>query len=131
MRATDEQSLRRVALDNASLFLESGLTIALPLVRMKDKERIVRVVTLHQVLLKSKAEMDQFSHGLKALGVLDSLQQSPHLFRSYFTLDGVEPMTAGTLVHTCMRACMHMQQFFIAMYKVSHSVLKWIFRACY
>lgn len=95
MCATDEQTLRTMALDNAGLLLDSGLSIALPLVKMKDKEDMVKTVALHQVLLKTKAEMNQFSNGLKALGILDSLQQNPHLFRSYFMLDGVAPLTAG------------------------------------
>ena len=97
MNATDDQTLQTLAIDNSALFIESGLTTALALVKVRDKESLVKTVALHQVLLKTKAEIDQFCIGLKALGVLKSMQESPHLFEHYFSLEGIQHMTAGNI----------------------------------
>ena len=93
--ATDNHKLRTLAIDNSALFIESGITSALALVKTEDKDSIVKTVALHHVLLKTKAEIDQFCDGLKALGVLELLQKNPLLFQQYFCLDGAHHMTAG------------------------------------
>ena len=93
--AADEQALRTLVIDNSSLFVESGVTTALAVVKVADKDNLVKCVALHHVLLKVKAEIDQFCTGLRALGVLDAMQASPHLFVHYFCLDGMQFMKAG------------------------------------
>ena len=82
-------------LENATLFIDSGYTTPLPFVKITDKDILLRSVLLHMVLFNVKAEIDQFCRGLKSLGVLDAMQANPHLFASYFCLDGIEQLTAG------------------------------------
>ena len=82
-------------MEHSSVFIESGLTTPLALVRLEDKGSIVKTVALHHVILRTKAEIDQFSIGLKVLGVLDAIQKNRQLFQKYFCLDGAEHMTSG------------------------------------
>ena len=95
MITTDDQTLQTLTMENAGVFIESGLTTALAQAKVEDKDSIVKTVTLHQVLLKTKAEIDQFCAGLKSLGVLNSIQENSQLFEHYFSLDGTQCMTAG------------------------------------
>ena len=99
MITTDDQTLQTLAMENAAVFIESGLTTALALTKVEDKDSIVKTVTLHQVLLKTKAEIDQFCAGLKSLGVLNSIQENPQLFEHYLSLDGTQCMTAGMCMY--------------------------------
>ena len=62
---------------------------------MDDKITLIQTVTLHHVLLRSKAEMDQFCEGLQALGVLNAVRKYPDLMRPFFTNSAVQNLTAG------------------------------------
>ena len=93
--ATDDRTLQTLIMDNSDLFIESGFTSALASVTTREIDRMVKTVALQHVLLQTKAEIDQFCAGLKALGVLASMQENPHLFNDYFCLDGIKHMTAG------------------------------------
>ena len=64
-------------MENADVLIGSGLTVPLSLVTLDDKDTIIEVVSLHYVLLNSKAEMDQFLMGLSALGVLGAVKANP------------------------------------------------------
>lgn len=56
--ASDEASIRKVAMNYSSLLLECGLTLPLPLITLRDQNVILSTITLHHVLLKCKAEID-------------------------------------------------------------------------
>lgn len=47
----------------------------LALLTLHDRDIVVQTVDLHHVLLKSKAEMDQFVQGFSSLDVLDATSQ--------------------------------------------------------
>jgi len=96
--APDDRTLRKLATDNCALLIESGLTMPLALLTVHDKDTIVQTVALHHVLLKSKAEMDQFAQGLSALGVLDAIKDHSNLFECYFSADGVSTLVAGKYI---------------------------------
>ena len=83
-------------MEHSSVFIESGLTTPLALVHMEDKGNIMKTVALHHVLLRTKAEIDQFTAGLNLLGVLELIQENHQLFQKFFCLDGAEHVTAGT-----------------------------------
>lgn len=67
-------------MEYSAIFAESGYTKALALVAMEDKVTMVQTVTLHYVLLRNKAELDQFCDGLSALGVLSMIRRESALF---------------------------------------------------
>ncbi len=50
---------------------------------LDDKQAIVRALCLHQVLYNSKAEIDQFSDGLAALGTLDAIKTYPEVLEHF------------------------------------------------
>lgn len=96
--APDEQALRKVASDNCTILIESGLTMPLASVTLCDVDTMVQTIALHHVLLKAKAEMDQFMQGLNALGVLTAIKAHPNLFEAYFSIDVNSSLTAGIYV---------------------------------
>ena len=67
----------------------------LAFVTLCDVDTMVRTIALHHVLLKAKAEMDQFMQGLNALGVLTAMKALPDLFEAYFSIDLKSSLTAG------------------------------------
>ena len=74
---------------------ECGFIKAIPCITIDDKITLIQTVALHHVLLQSKAEMDQFCEGLKALGVLDAVREYPGLMSPFFTNTAVQNLTAG------------------------------------
>ena len=98
--AVDVDSIRGIAIDNSDLLIGSSVTKPLALINAVDKIDIVQAVSLHHVLLHSKAELDQlFCSGLEALGVLNAVKKHPQLFRCMFTSDGIQKLTAGDHQH--------------------------------
>ena len=71
----------------------------LAFITIDDRDTIIQAVALHHVLLKSKAEMDQFAMGLTALGVLDAVRANSALFEDYFLLVGRQSLGAGTCMY--------------------------------
>ena len=67
----------------------------LAFVTLCDVDTMVRTIALHHVLLKAKAEMDQFMQGLNVLGVLTAMKAHPNLFEAYFSIDVKSSLTAG------------------------------------
>ena len=65
------------------------------LVKEKDKVDIIQTMSLHHVILRSKAEIDQFCDGLQACGVLGAVRQHPDLGRPFFTIEGQGHLTTG------------------------------------
>ena len=73
-------------------------------------------MALHDVILRSKAELDQFCEGLKSCGVLSAVRQYSDLTRKYFSVDGRQKLTSGmfnVVYHficvsvTTISVCMH------------------------
>ena len=79
--------------------IDSGLTMPLAFITIDDRDTIIQTVALHHVLLKSRAEMDQFAMGLTALGVLDAVRANSALFKDYFLLVGRPSLGAGTCMY--------------------------------
>ena len=59
---------------------------------------MVQAVPLHYVLLQCKAEMDQFCEGLMTLEMLDTIKKYPKILCPFFTREGIQDLTAGTVV---------------------------------
>lgn len=65
-------------------------------VTLDSKDTIMEIVSLHHVLLNSKAEIDQFLTGLSALGVLAAMKANPELFESFFSMGSSSTPIAGS-----------------------------------
>lgn len=84
-------------MDGSDILATSRYSKSLATLTMEEKATLVQTVTLHFVLLKSKAEADQFLEGLKAIGVADALKKHPGLLEPFFTKSGIPTLTAGVL----------------------------------
>lgn len=62
---------------------------------MKESDKVdIQALALHDVIFRSKAELDQFCEGLESCGVLSA---NADMARKYFCIDGREKLTSGTL----------------------------------
>lgn len=96
MNAATDRELQEVVGANFSTMIDCGFVEPFSSVKMQDRVDIVQSISLHYVILRSKAEMDQFADGLRSCGVLDEMQQNSSLTRSFFTIDGNPPkLTTG------------------------------------
>ena len=62
---------------------------------MKDKERVIKSIKLHHVILICKAELDQLISGLQAFGLLAEIQHNPHIFEPLFIYSKRSSLSAG------------------------------------
>lgn len=76
----------------------------LALLTLHDRDIVVQTVALHHVLLKSKAEMDQFAQGLSSLGVLDATSQQMGFLLLWQATHLPSSHSSKYLVKTCMFA---------------------------
>ena len=93
--APDEESLRKVCLEEVGMILEAGYTLPVSCIGMEGKPELLRTLMLHHCLLRSKAILDQLKLGLSALGVLDALSKYPTILEPYFVAGKQPPLTAG------------------------------------
>ena len=70
--------------DNDTLLLETGFRKALCHLTTADKPVLKATLRDYHSLIKIKPELDQFSDGLKTLGVLDLIQKYPSLMSPLF-----------------------------------------------
>ena len=60
------------------------------------QDTLVKALTLHHIISRSKAELDQLRDGLSTLGVASALASNPTLFEPLFTaIEDVE-LTSGS-----------------------------------
>lgn len=77
---------------------ECGVTKPSTAVTLEDKISVVQSITLHNTILKSKAEIDQFAAGLSCLGTKSYIMKYPHLLKEFFTISGKQVLTAGIAI---------------------------------
>ena len=61
---------------------------------LDDVPKIINSVAMHSIILKAKAELDQFVSGLQKAGILPAIQSYPEFFRPLFVSSDDIP-TAG------------------------------------
>ena len=95
--------LREMLIENIDLLSTCGFVKPVTQCSILDVPTIVQTVALHLVILNSKAELDQLSEGMTALGVLDAIKKVPDLPLPFYTNSGSEKLTAAyTHVHVHM-----------------------------
>ena len=72
-----------------------GFTLPADQIDEHVKPAIIKSLSLHH-LLRSKAELDQFRHGLDCLKVIECVKLKPELMKPYFLFPN-NPLTAGIL----------------------------------
>ena len=67
------------------MLFNSGFSKPVTKLTIKDKERIIQSVTLHNVILHSLAELSQFREGIwKIEGMKEALANYSDLFESFY-----------------------------------------------
>lgn len=82
--------------EGEALISETGFRKPLSRLTISDRQAIIELLLDYYMMVKVKAEMDQFKDGLQVLGFLKSLQENPDLFRQYF-INVEVPLTAGII----------------------------------
>ena len=80
--------------EGASLLFETGYRKAVCSMTLSDRPAVLSALLDYHLMIKVKAEMDQFKEGLQTLGFLEVVQSDPLLWDEYF-LDKSMPLTAG------------------------------------
>ena len=80
--------------EGSSLLNDTGYRKAVCSLTLSDRPAIMSALLDYHLMIKVKAEMDQFKEGLQTLGYLEVLQSDPSLWEEYF-LDKNMPLTAG------------------------------------
>lgn len=83
-------------MDSCEVLISCGFNKPIPLLTPRDVPQLIECVSLHSTILVVKAELDHIIQGLEDVGVLKTLQASPHLFRSLFVYEP-EVLTAGEI----------------------------------
>lgn len=81
----------------AALLNETGYRKAVCSLRLSDRPAVVGALLDYHMMIKVKAEMDQFKEGLQTLGYLDVLQSDPSIWEPYF-IHANQPLTTGMVV---------------------------------
>ena len=95
MNTSNDDDIKQLFRLNIDRFYQAGITKAINLLTINDKDNIIRMVCISE-LLKIKAEIDQFKEGMESLGVATAIQRYPDLLRGFFTIRKKTPLTAGT-----------------------------------
>ena len=83
--------------EGEALLSETGFRKPLSQLTISDRQPIIDMLLDYYIMVKVKAEMDQFKDGLQVLGFLKVLQENPQLFRQYF-MNVEVPLTAGNII---------------------------------
>ena len=63
----------------SELLMDRGINKPVSMIRLQDKQCIVNAISLHYLILKSKAELDQLRSGLEILGGAAAMELHPYL----------------------------------------------------
>ena len=95
MSAKTADEVRELATKHLDIVLAAGFTKPSSSLTWEDRVLLVQSVTLHYVLLESKAEIDQFMDGLKTFHLLDIIKLHPLLLKPSFC-QRTSNLTPGT-----------------------------------
>ena len=73
LAANNVEELSQKSMDSIEILDECGFKKPITRLKLEDKDKLIRAVALHSVLLKSLAEATQFQEGLSALSVQESI----------------------------------------------------------
>ena len=89
---SDPVKFKQEASFNTPLRFKAGYTK--PIVAFEDKEEFIRCICLHQLILTTQSEIDQFTKGLMTNGILDVIRSNPDKSRKLLQHDDNERLTA-------------------------------------
>ena len=89
------EEFKSVYSNNYDVLTEYGITTPPNVLRMEDKVKTIHSITLHHVLLRSKAEIDQFIQGFECLGTHNMLKMYPQILFQYYMFGAQGRLSAG------------------------------------
>ena len=103
--ADSDESLRQVFDDSEHelVMLETGCKKVLSMLTLSDRASLQATLKAH-LLLRVKAELDQFAKGLTMCGILDSIRKHPMVMAPYFVRVPLD-LSAGVTGVTFKGAC--------------------------
>ncbi len=103
VNSSSDKELQESAATNISTLIDCGFVKPYTTIKLKDKKEIVQAVALHHVILRCKAELDQFADGLNSCGVLRAIRCYSCFTRNYFTIEGHPSLTSGDFCAFCVK----------------------------
>ena len=94
MDKKDTPSLQDFLIEHTDVLESCGYTVPIAHVSLEDIPDIVHAISLHVVILQSKAELDQVKDGLQELQVLENMIRCRDAFKGFFTI-GPSGLSAG------------------------------------
>lgn len=82
-------------MNNIDLAMECGWSKPIANLELTSREELKKVICVHHILLKCKAEMDQLREGLVALGVMEIMVNNPSCLQDFFVFTEEGALTAG------------------------------------
>ena len=97
--ATDEESLRKIVLENSAIDIitDAGYNMPLACITLAKRDSLVKCIRQWSSVLSVKAQLDQIRCGLQSLGVLQYMETYPELFKWFFCAQEKDNITAGLL----------------------------------
>ena len=89
---SDPVKFKQEASFNTPLRFKAGYTK--PIVAFEDKQEFIRCICLHQLILSTQSEIDQFIKGLMTNSILDAIRNNPDKSRKLLQHDDNERLTA-------------------------------------
>ena len=80
--------------EGEAILNETGYRKPLALLKLDDRTSIIAVLLDYYLMIKVKAEMDQFKDGLEMLGFLKAFQANPKLWEPYL-MNVKTPLSSG------------------------------------
>ena len=85
------------------------------IVQFNDKNFIKQSLCLHHVILKRKAEIDQFRKGIQSLGTRDAVKKYPALLKEFFLFSDKKVLMAGEGIESFQHILELLQKLFITL----------------
>ena len=89
------EQLRKICSQYFDVMCDSGFTKPFTSVLFEDRSVIIESLCLHEVILSSKAEADQFCDGLDSSKVLTHLTKHSSILEKFFVQHPIESLTSG------------------------------------
>ena len=74
-----------VLMDAADVLVDCGFVKSPSSITLHERSAIVKAISLHYIVFRSKAELDQLRSGLQTLGVGEAMHSNPELLEPLFT----------------------------------------------
>ena len=99
MESNDDDGLQQFLKSGnvSDVIMDAGWTSPLSDIRKCDIPHLVEVISFNAVILKAKAEFDEFTRGLDIAMVLPHIRSNSELFKPLFVATKEVSLTAGRI----------------------------------